>query len=300
MSADSSSKSDQEMELPTTKVRSYMPISDPERVESFLDPVRRAILVALRYGADDTRIEKETETVKQENGTQVTTTVERVIPIKRSWMTVPEIVNAIQDFLPEIKVSKYNCYYHLPKLREQGLVEQYPLPEFDSTGNEVSSKRGVYYRRTAKVFVVSGSKMSGDIVESYMKLFEGGFEVEMSKNKKKEVEDLLSKQIEMIDDTMEYLAVHLKEVEIDSTALNELLYGMSLVFLSDNDEFIKTQKRLKAAVLTPCCGAETDLLAVCSYCGEEIEPDSVITKYIDGKAVTFCSEECANCYTERL
>ena len=130
-------------DLPETKVRSYASITEPELVDSFLDPVRRAILVAMRHGANEMKTETRTEERVREDGTTVKTTVTEEWPDKRFWMTVPEIVKYIDDFIPEVDVSTYNCYYHLPKLREQGLIEQYPEPEFDDEGNEVSSKRGV-------------------------------------------------------------------------------------------------------------------------------------------------------------
>jgi len=285
--------SESTLTLPETKVRSYASITEPELVDSFLDPVRRAILVATRYGADEIKIETRTEEREKEDGTTVKTTVTEEWPIKRFWMTVPEIVKYIEDFIPEIEVSKYNCYYHLPKLREQGLIEQYPEPEFDSEGNEISSKRGVYYRRTAKVFVVASAKMSGDTVDLYLKLFEKGFEVGMTDSTRNRLEDLLVKQVAMIDDASGYLAAHLKEVDVDSTALSDLLTGMSYIFLSDNEEFLKIQRDLKKMVLTPCCGPDTDMKDICSFCGDPLEEGEALRKQIDGKSYTFCDDECA-------
>ena len=160
--------------LPESKVRNYLPVTETGIVESFLDPVRRAILVTLRTGTASIKKESREDTIEREDGTKITTTVVEERNVKRFWMSVPEIVKYIEDFIPEIEVSKYNCYYHLPKLRDQGLIEQHPEPECDDEGNEVSSKRGVYYRRTAKVFIVSSAKMSGETVELYLKLFEHG------------------------------------------------------------------------------------------------------------------------------
>ncbi|MDF1538875.1 MAG: hypothetical protein P1Q69_08230 [Candidatus Thorarchaeota archaeon] len=282
--------------LPTTKVRSYASITEPELVDSFLDPVRRAILVAMRNGADEIKVETKTEERIREDGTTVKTTVTEEWPAKRFWMTVPEIVNYIEDFIPEVEVSKYNCYYHLPKLRKQGLIEQYPEPEFDDDGNEISSKRGVYYRRTAKVFVVSSAKMSGETVDLYLTLFEKGFEVGMSDSTRNRLEDLLVKQVAMIDDASGYLTAHLKEVEVDSTALSDLLTGMSYIFLSDNEEFLKIQRELKKAVLTPCCGVDTDMKDICSFCGDPLGKGKALKKQIDGKTYTFCDDGCATSY----
>ncbi|MHA1906835.1 MAG: hypothetical protein ACW98Y_06050, partial [Candidatus Thorarchaeota archaeon] len=181
---------------------------------------------------------------------------------------------------------------------EQGLIEQYPEPEFDDEGNEISSKRGVYYRRTAKVFIVSSAKMSGETTEQYLKLFEKGFEVGMSDTVRNDLEDLLIRQQELIDDASGYLAAHLKEVDVDSTALSDLLSGMSYIFLSDNDEFLKIQKKLKKAVLTPCCGTDSDMKLVCADCGYTLDSETVLIKKIEGKNVSFCNDGCFKHFME--
>jgi DNA-binding transcriptional ArsR family regulator/YHS domain-containing protein len=277
-------------ELPDTKIRSYVPITDPELVESFLDPIRRAILVALRYGAEDIdKVETTDEKIKADGTKIITTTIEEH-KIKRFWMTVPEIVDNVRQYLPEVEVSKFNCYYHLPKLIDQGLVE-----EFSAKGEkDIKSKRGAYYRRTAKVFVVINSKMSGDVVQTYLKLFKDGLEIEMNQKKWQRIEDLLVRQVEIVDEAMEYLAMHLKEVDVESTALSDLLQGLAYIFLSDNEEFVKIQQEIKMAVLTPCCGASTDMERVCSYCGDPLNEETIVFRLIDGKNESFCSEDCAN------
>ena len=274
--------------LPNTKVRSYVTISDPELVESFLDPVKRAILVTLRKGIDSLKKEKREEIVQKDDGTKVTTTILEESKVKRFWMTVPEIV---QENLGEIELSTYNCYYHLPKLIEQSLVEEF-VPE----GKESTTKRGIYYRRTAKVFVVSSAKMSGNLVEQYLTLFEKGFDIDMNSGFRDRLEDLLIKHVGMVDEAIEYLAVHLKEVDMDSTVLNDMLTELAFVFLSDDENFLRIQKELKKLVLTPCCGPEADMTGVCSYCGDALQQDQVFIKLIDGKSYTFCDDACATSF----
>lgn len=288
-SADTESKlSEYPSWLPESKVRSYFTITDPELVESFIDPVKRTILVTLRKGIDSLKKEEKREVVEKMDGTKVTTTVVEERVVKRFWMTVPEIV---QMNLGEMDLSTYNCYYHLPKLIEQGLVEEF-VPE----GKESSTKRGIYYRRTAKVFLVSSAKMRGNLVEQFLTLFEKGFDVSMADGTRQRLEDLLIRQVEMVDEAMEYLAVHLKEVDMDSTVLNDILTEMSFVFLSDSQEFIDIQRELKRMVLTPCCGPATDMMRVCSYCGEELDENDVVTRSIAGKIQTFCSKRCADAF----
>ncbi len=277
-------------DFPDSKVRSYLPITNPVLVESFIDPIRRAILVALRYGTESVKEYVTTEEIVRDDGTRIRTTTVEEKKTKRFWMTVPEIVSNVEQYLPEIEVSKYNCYYHLPKLVEQGLVEEFS-PKEDS---DSKSKRGVYYRRTAKVFVLVDSKMSGDVVDTYVKLFKEGLDIKLSDRSEGRLRNLLMKQVEMIDKTMEYLAMHLKEVDVESTTLSDLLLGLSYIFLSDNQEFLEMQHEIKKTVLTPCCGPSTDMQRICTYCGDPLESESMILRSIDGATESFCSDECAD------
>lgn len=277
-------------DLPDTKVRSYTPVTDPELVESFIDPIRRAILVALRYGIEMIKEEVSVEEKTKKDGTKVKTTIVEEKKTQRYWLTVPEIVANVEQYLPEIEVSKYNCYYHLPKLVEQGLVEEFATRD----DGDAKSRRGVYYRRTAKVFVIVDSKMSGDVVVSYRKLFEEGLEISFDDKRWHHLEDLMIKQIEMVDEAMEFLAMHLKEVDVDSTALSDMLQGLAHIFLSDNEDFMKLQREIKNIVLTPCCGSTPDMDSICSYCGDPISPGSMVVRRVDNKTQSFCSEACAD------
>jgi DNA-binding transcriptional ArsR family regulator len=286
--------SDSLPDLPDSKVRSYVPVTDPELVESFIDPIRRAILVALRYGTERVKEDISFEEITRKDGTKVKTTIVEEKKTQRFWLTVPEIVANVEQYLPEIEVSKYNCYYHLPKLVEQGLVEEFSARE----EGDSRSKRGVYYRRTAKVFVVIDSKMSGDAVKTYLKLFTEGLELSLNQKALAHLEDLMIRQIEMVDEAMEYLAMHLKEVDVESTALSDLLQGLAYIYLSDNPEFVEIQKDIKGIVLTPCCGPTPNMDSICSYCGDPISPGSIVFRKVDNKNQSFCSEECANSYVQ--
>lgn len=286
--------SDSFPDLPDTKVRSYVPVTDPDLVESFIDPIRRAILVALRYGTEMIKEEITVEEKTKKDGTKVKTTIVEEKKTQRFWLSVPEIVANVEQYLPEIEVSKYNCYYHLPKLVEQGLVEEYSTRD-ESDGK---SKRGVYYRRTAKVFVIVDSKMSGDVVETYRKLFNEGLEVKLNDKQWNHLEDLMIRQVEMADEAMEYLAMHLKEVDVESTALSDLLQGLAYIYLSDNDEFMKIQREIKSIVLTPSCGPTADMDSICSYCGDPITPSQIVLRTVDRKIQSFCSEACADNYVK--
>jgi len=271
-----------------------VPVTDPDLVESFTDPIRRAILVALRYGTEMIKEEVSIEERVKKDGTKVKTTIVEEKKTQRFWLTVPEIVANVEQYLPEVEVSKYNCYYHLPKLVEQGLVEEFSTRD----EGDGKSKRGVYYRRTAKVFVIVDSKMSGDVVETYRKLFQEGLEIHLEGKNWNHLEDLMIRQVAMVDEAMEYLAMHLKEVDVESTALSDLLQGLAYIFLSDNEEFMKIQREIKKIVLTPCCGPTPNMESMCSYCGDPISPNSMILREIDKKIQSFCSEACADNYAK--
>lgn len=281
-------------DLPDTKVRSYVSVTDPELVESFIDPIRRAILVALRYGVETIKENVTTEEKVKKDGTKVTTTIVEEKKTQRFWLSVPEIVANVEQYLPEIEVSKYNCYYHLPKLVEQGLVEEYATRE----EGDAKSKRGVYYRRTAKVFVIVDSKMSGDVVSTYHKLFKEGLEMSLTDKQWNHLEDLMIRQVAMVDEAMEYLAMHLREVDIESTALSDLLQGLAYIYLSDNDEFLGLQREIKSIVLTPSCGSTPDMDSICSFCGDPISPGAMVFREVDKKMQSFCSEDCADSYAK--
>ncbi len=277
-------------DFPDSKVRSFMTITNENHVESFRDPIRRAILVALRYGTEMMKEHVSTEEIVKPDGTKVRTTIVEEKKIKRFWMTVPEIVANIEQYLPEVEVSKYNCYYHLPKLVEQHLAEEFSPKEED----ESKSRRGTYYRRTAKVYVIIDSKMSGDVLGSYFKLFKDGLDVDIDQKEWGHLEDLMLRQIDMVDEAMEYLATHLKDVDVDATTLSDLLQGLAYIFLSDNEEFLKIQQEIKNVILTPCCGNTTDMDNICSFCGDPIEKNQMVLRKIEDKPETFCSEACAD------
>ncbi|MFX1482253.1 MAG: hypothetical protein ACFFCP_03585 [Promethearchaeota archaeon] len=281
--------SDAQPDFPDAKIRNYVTITNRDLVESFRDPIRRAILVALRYGTEAVREHVTTDESVKPDGTRVRTTIVEEKKTQRFWLTVPEIVANAEQYLPEVEVSKYNCYYHLPKLVEQGLVEEFsPKDEDDS-----KSRRGTYYRRTAKVFVIINSKMSGDVVGSYFKVFKEGLDVKIKEKDWAHLEDLMLKQIAMIDEAMEYLATDLRDVDVDSTTLSDLLQGLAYIFLSDNDDFLRIQQEIKKVILTPCYGSTTDMDRICSFCGDPIEKDQMIIREMDGRTQSFCSDSCA-------
>jgi two-component system sensor histidine kinase/response regulator len=64
-------------------------------------------------------------------------------------LTVPEILSTLQSKQPKLTLAPTKAYYHLRKLNEQGLLEQYPKRAPDTK----TRVRGRHFRTSAKFFV---------------------------------------------------------------------------------------------------------------------------------------------------
>ena len=150
--------------LPDTERKDFMVLETREQKESLYHPIRLEILRALDQGVEDFQTEVKTTEKQMDDGTVITEEVTTRTPSRRLWMSVAEVLDAIKENKPKLKISNYNCYYHLRKLREEGLVEQHPPPK---KGEKGSSKRvrGMYFRTTAKFFVPTTFEISPDLTE---------------------------------------------------------------------------------------------------------------------------------------
>ncbi|NHI89428.1 MAG: PAS domain S-box protein [Candidatus Thorarchaeota archaeon] len=150
--------------LPDTERKDFMVLETHEQKESLYHPIRLEILRALDQGVEDFQTEVKTTEKQMDDGTVITEEVTTRTPSRRLWMSVAEVLDTIKENKPKLKISNYNCYYHLRKLREEGLVEQYPPPK---KGEKGSSKRvrGMYFRTTAKFFVPTTFEISPDLTE---------------------------------------------------------------------------------------------------------------------------------------
>jgi PAS domain S-box-containing protein len=150
--------------LPDTERRDFMVLETHEQKESLYHPIRIEILRALDQGVEDFQTEIKTTEKQLDDGTVITEEVTIRTPFRRLWMSVAEVLAAIKENTPKLKVSNYNCYYHLRKLQEQGLVEQYPPPKKGEKGDS-KRVRGMYFRTTAKFFVPTTFEISPDLAE---------------------------------------------------------------------------------------------------------------------------------------
>ena len=151
-------------DLPTTKRRDFLVLETQDQKESLYHPIRLEILRALDQGIEDFKAETKKTEKQLDDGTIITEEVTTRKPYNRLWMSVHEILTTIKESRPKLKISNFNCYYHLKKLIEQGLVEQHPPPKKGSKG---SSKRvrGMFFRTTARFFVPTTFEISPDLAE---------------------------------------------------------------------------------------------------------------------------------------
>jgi PAS domain S-box-containing protein len=151
-------------DLPPIERRDFMVLETHEQKESLYHPIRLEILRALDQGMEDFRTETKKTEEQLDDGTVITEEVTTRKPSRRLWMSVAEVLAAVQENKPKLKISNFNCYYHLRKLQEQGLVEQYPPPKKGEKGGS-KRVRGMYFRTTAKFYVPTTFEISPELTE---------------------------------------------------------------------------------------------------------------------------------------
>lgn len=156
-------KKESSTDLPETSRKDFMVLETSEQRQSLYDPLRREILRVLDTGVDDFETEvRQSQPIPLEDGSIVTEEVTIKRPIRRLWMTAQEIVDMVESKGEDLGLTQYNCYYHLHKLRDQGLVEQYPPSDEIDSGKRV---RGMYFRSAAKFFVPTAFEISAGLAE---------------------------------------------------------------------------------------------------------------------------------------
>jgi PAS domain S-box-containing protein len=153
-----------QLDLHDTERRDFLVLETREQKESLYHPTRIEILRALNQGFEDYETETKKDEKELDDGTVITEEVTTRRPYRRLWMSVHEILATIKENRPKLKISNFNCYYHLRKLHEQGLVEQYPPPKNGERGSP-KRVRGMFFRTTARFFVPTTFEISPDIAE---------------------------------------------------------------------------------------------------------------------------------------
>ena len=160
-------------------------VTDPERAAILDEPVRYQILQVLREGVNDTVTTEKVD----ENGDKII----RVRELKRDALSVIEIVKLSTDCCgPDVDISKNQVYHHLPTLEKGGYVIKY--------GTVTTGKRTTdYWRRTAKGFVMTRVEWAGGaqtltkMVESFITTMTANFNLNIPKEKRKELHELVMK-----------------------------------------------------------------------------------------------------------
>jgi hypothetical protein len=222
-------------------------IEADEQKESLQHPVRKRILRVLSDGINDYETETTTEEKILEDGTGLTHSVELRRPIQRYWITVPEIVVGFGQRYPELNITSHQCYYHLQKLEEQGLVDQNPPSEFDRKGRKKRS-RGIQYRTAARFFIIKPGFSPGN-PDSCVEFCIDGWGFTPSERDIEQLMQLIVEQDLTLFRTFEHLASSMIVSDLDSVSLSVLLERLAHIFLSDNEEFIERYKAVKKILI---------------------------------------------------
>ena len=135
--------------LPENERHNFKVLETPDQRASLYDPVRQEILRVLIEGNEDYTIDVKREQRMLDDGTRITEEVKVETPIRRYWLTVPEILDTLRTNNPGLSLATTKAYYHLGKLHEQGLLDMFPKT---ATGKK-TRVRGRHYRLAAKFFV---------------------------------------------------------------------------------------------------------------------------------------------------
>jgi len=244
--------------------KTLLVVETEEQKESLYHPIRKHILKVLSAGRSEYETEVTTEVQTLEDGTGLTRSIQVRRPVQRYWMTVPEIVESLGLRYPSHKITNYQCYYHLQKLREQNLVEQDPPFEFDDDGRKKRT-RGLLFRSAARFFIYHKPSLSQDSPRPCLDFLRNGWGLEPSEEDCKLLTELILEQDQILFSTMEHLVDHMDESAVDSMTFSLLLDRLAHVILSDNDKFIERYRNAKRILVRSgrsCLNTDPTLVAL--------------------------------------
>lgn len=226
-----------------SSLKSLLLVESDEQKESLRHPIRKRILRTLSLGVADfeTEITKKEETLN--DGTGLTHSVEVRRPIKRYWMDVPEIIEQFEKRYPEREITSFQCYYHLQKLEEQGLVKQDPPTEYDKNGKKKRC-RGLQFKSAARFFIQNRPSFTNDNSTTCIKFMQDLWGLNISVEDCEKLIQLNTEQDEILFNAFEYLASRI-EGSFDSMSVPLMLDRLAHVYLSDNDRFIERYRDAK-------------------------------------------------------
>jgi len=219
-------------------------LENEEQRLSLQDPIRRQILNVLSSGLTDYSIETTTDTKTLEDGTDVTHLVEMRKPYKRYWMTVPEIMEGLNQRHREPQITNYQCYYHLEKLRDQKLVVQDPVQQ-DKERDQQIRVRGKQFQIVARFFVSNCSKTRLKDFTRLLETLNKGLGVTLSEADEERLRELISKQDHQFLSAFEHLATMLAENELNQATFPFELERLVYVYLSEDTDFLEQSKETR-------------------------------------------------------
>ncbi|TXT54539.1 MAG: hypothetical protein BAJATHORv1_60035 [Candidatus Thorarchaeota archaeon] len=214
--------------------------------ESLKHPLRQKILRVLCEGILDFEIEREVRKKTLQDGTSVTHHVTRSTPTRRFWMTVSEIHEAAHVRFPEFKATKQQCYYHLNQLIEHGLIKEHQLGDARYRSKK---PRARFYRSIARFFISQYLGVSPSDVEEVLETLKHGWDVVPKPKDRRRLKEIFIEQERLLSATVQQLAEHL--VGDSEYLLNHpnLIEQVALVFLSDDDDFVRSYQETKEILI---------------------------------------------------
>ena len=135
-----------------TTERIVLRLETNEQKSTLQHPIRSKILKVLGAGTLYFQVATDTKEKFFKDGTGITRLVSTKTPFQRHWMTVVEIQEVVKANYPYINITDHRCLYHLQKLVELGMVEQFLPAPLDESGNKQRSP-DKHFRTTARYFV---------------------------------------------------------------------------------------------------------------------------------------------------
>lgn len=214
----------------------YEFVSDIERAKELDDTARLAILQILRRGIDDI---KTTKSKDPETGD----TIIRQREVKRTALSVVEIVKMSQEHEDLEEVTKNQVYHHLPKLKDAGYIIE--------LGKVITGKREThYYRRTAQGFVLvtgfSGAdekmllKKTKDYNDEMLKLFD----IKLTEKQKEELNSLRLQVYKKEIDGRSEVAKMIRTDVADKKVLNMFEFLVTMYAMA-SDDYIELHKKMR-------------------------------------------------------
>jgi DNA-binding PadR family transcriptional regulator len=197
-------------------------------------------LQVLRKGIDDT---KTTKSKDSETGD----TIIRQREVKRTAMSVVEIVKRSEEIEYIEPVTKNQVYHHLPKLMDAGYVIK--------LGTVTTGKRTTdYYRRTAGGFVLATSVMSAAdekmVRKKSSKMFEKldqHFKLDLTDEEQKEFEELRFQALKIELDARKEIVKMIRSDIADKDVLDMYEYLLQMFALGD-EKYIEIHKKIRELI----------------------------------------------------